>query len=381
MAIATFAVPASPELLKDKASFENTDLFDSPVVFSDKAANAALLRDYEANRAAYKNSQLFPIAVCYLSFGDLKKSKEAFETFLSVKPDNLRAMRNLGNISLLMKDIDKAVEYYKKAIKGGDEKSVIFLGSAYIMSNKTAEIKDYLPILKKLSKTNLEALNVVMIYALRDKKNLDEKLAKEVLDNIDVAKVLESATFEGMSTILRIYVASSKLWGTTAMIIPARAAAIVEAWPLANSTYKKILAEQPNNPIALRGMSVVSYRTGDVLGAANQIMKAYECGDKDAALDGLNLFLLSKNRSIWGMFEKLVDDAKLNPQIRAGLIQISVQQDDCVDMFYRAALNGQNTELLYSDEGVSKLIEEGLKKYSSDKRAAEVSKKLKELKK
>ncbi len=380
MCVSAFGAEASPEMLKDKSLFENADLFEPPQIFADKAANAALLRDYEANPSAYKNSQLMPIAVCYLSFGDLKKSKVAFEAFLSAQPKNLRAIRTLGTINLLSKDVDKAIEYYKKAIADGDQKSVVFIGSAYIMSQKLDEIKPYLKTLKKLAKTDLEALNVVMIYAGRDKKKFDEPLIKEVLDNVDARKLLESATPDGMSTILRIYIATGKLWNTTAMIIPARAAALAEAWALAMSAYKKILAEQPENPLALRGMSVVAFRTGDVFGAADYIMKAYKLGDKEAAADGVNLFLFSRNISIWNMFEKLVDDSKLSPQVRAGLVQYAVGQDNCADMFYRA-LAGDKSDLLFKDAGVLKLIEEGLKKYSSDSRSAEVAKRFKESKK
>lgn len=380
IAVAGFGQEATPALLKNKEAFEKTELFDSPQVFADKASNASLLRDYELNKATYKNTQLLPVAVCYLSFGDMKKAKETFEAFLSAKPDNLRAIRTLGTISLLSKDIDKAIEYYKKAISLGDEKSVVFIGSAYIMANKQDEIKPYLPTLKKLAKTNLEALNVVLIYAGRDKKAFDETLAREVLGSIDARKVLESATPDGMSTILRIYVATRTLWNTTAMLIPARSAALVEAWPLAMQTYKKILEEQPDNPLALRGMSVVAFRTGDVFGSADYIMKAYKAGDKDAAMDGIELFLLSRTRAVWDKFKDLAKDMSPNPQVCAGIVQYAVSQDDCADMFYYASLS-KNSELLYKDEAVLKLLEEGVKKYASDKRSSEVAKRIKESKK
>jgi hypothetical protein len=61
-------------------------------------------------------------------------------------------------------------------------------------------------------------------------------------------------------------------------------------------------------------------------------------------------------------------------------VQYAVGQDDCADMFYYASL-GKNSDLLYKDEGVRKLLEDGIKKYSSDKRASEVAKRIKESKK
>ena len=64
IATATFAATQpSPELLKQKENFSKTELFEPHQVFADKAANAALLREYEANpglqaRPAYADSPL-----------------------------------------------------------------------------------------------------------------------------------------------------------------------------------------------------------------------------------------------------------------------------------------------------------------------------------
>ncbi len=376
---AAFGQQPSPELLKNKENFSKTELFEPNEVFADKAANAALLRDYEANKSAYKPEQLLPVAVCYLSFGDIPKAKSAFESFLKTSPKNLRALRTLGTISFLLKDVDTAIKYYKAAIDAGDDKSVVFLGSAYIMANKMDEIAPYLPALKKLANENLEALNVLLFYAGRDRKSFDEAFAKEILASINARKVLESATPEGMSTVLRLYMATRNIWPVSTLVVPARAAALAELWPLALSTYKKVLESEPNNPVALRGMGLVSYRTGDIMGAADYIMKAYNAGDKDAATDGVDLFVLSRNRAIWDMFKGYAADIKTSPQVLAALVQYSVGRDDAADIFYFGALD-KNASLLYRDEAVVKLLEDGLKKYGSDGRAAEVSKKLKEAK-
>lgn len=374
LASVSFGNP-SPELLKNKADFSKTELFESNAVFADKAANAALLRDYEANPAAYKPDQLLPVAVCYLSFGDIPKSKAAFESFLKTSPKNIRALRTLGTISLLSKDFDTAMRYYKTAIAAGDEKSNVFLGSAYIMANKADEVKPLLPVLEKLAKTNLEALNVVMFYAGRDRKNFDRELVQKVLAGVDARSILESATPDGMSTVLRLYLATRDMWPVSALAVPARAAALAELWTVALPAYKKILAAEPNNRLALRGMGLVAYRTGDIMGAANYIMKAYKAGEKAAVSDGIDLFLLSRNRSVWEMFKPLSGEVDPAPAVLAELVRCSVGRDDSADAFYYGAL-GKNSAPLYADEAVSKLLEDGVKKYSSDKRSAEVAKRL-----
>ncbi|MFR6032256.1 MAG: hypothetical protein ACLUKN_03160 [Bacilli bacterium] len=58
---------------------------------------------------------------------------------------------------------------------------------------------------------------------------------------------------------------------------------------------------------------MVSYRTGDVMGASKHIKKAYENGDKDAATDGMELFLLSNNIDIWNTFKPYIKDVSFTP--------------------------------------------------------------------
>ena len=69
-----------------------------------------------------------------------------------------------------------------------------FLASAYMLAQKNDEIAAYLPALKKLAKENLEALNIAVFYALRDPKNPDTNLKKELIENVDAKK----ATFNSI---------------------------------------------------------------------------------------------------------------------------------------------------------------------------------------
>ena len=138
--------------------------------------------------------------------------------------------------------------------------------------------------------------------------------------------------------------------------------------------YNNILKSEPKNTLALRGKALVSYRVGGVMEAANLIKTARELGDEAAVLDGIELFVLSKNEDVWNMFKDAADTAEILPQVRAGLILYAVRNDK-PDMFYAAAI-GKNSEFLYKDEQVLKLIEEGVKKFPSDKRAKQVQDKI-----
>ena len=55
---------------------------------------------------------------------------------------------------------------------------------------------------------------------------------------------------------LRLYLGSRKLWTPSASVVPARAAALMESWPLALEIYNGILKAEPENALALRGLSL-----------------------------------------------------------------------------------------------------------------------------
>lgn len=367
-----WAQTPSPELLKDKASFAKTDLFESPIIFANREANIKALKSYEANSATYKPTELLPVAICYMSIGNFSKAKSLLETFVGAKPDNIRALRTLGTIAMLSRDFDTSKKYYEKAYKLGDEPSAIYISTVAIMSQKPEDMKAYLPVVKKLAKDNLESLNIAMAYAMRNQKKIDKALVKELVAAVEPTKVLASATPDALSTILRLYIGSRELWTPAASVIPARAAALLEAWPLALEIYNNILKDDPKNTLALRGKALVSYRIGGVMEAAKLIKEAYDLGDKAAALDGVELFVLSKNEDVWNMFKTEASTAALLPQVRAGMILYAVRNDN-KDMFFIAAI-GKNSQLLYKDAQVLKLLEDGVKKFASDKRAKEVQK-------
>ena len=72
------------------------------------------------------------------------------------------------------------------------------------------------------------------------------------------------------------------------------------------------------------------------------------------------------------MFKPIIKDAKLNPGLRAGLVQFATDNGEDADMFYIGAL-GEGSELLYKDAAVLKLLERGVEKYKADKRAKDVA--------
>ncbi|MBE6414427.1 MAG: hypothetical protein E7035_07755 [Verrucomicrobiaceae bacterium] len=365
-------VVVSPELLKQKDKFSDIKLFESKRIYSDRNANIALLKDYENNPKAYKDNQLFPIAICYLTTRDFSKAKTVLNKLIGDDERNIIVLRTLGSVNFLMRDLDASIDAYKKAVSHGDEFSAIYCSSALTLAKRPAEIKQFLPILQKFAKTNLEALNVLITYTMRFKSPENEKNLKNTIKDVDARKVLTSANPESLRLHLRLYVTNPDIWTPSALVVPARAAALFEDWILAVDCYKKVLKAEPKNLLALRGMGLVHYRLGDVTAASNSIKKAYEYGDKDAAIDGVELFLLAKYRFIWDEFKDKIDVSKVSLDIRAGLIQYASTQKDCADMFYNA-VKDSSSEPLFKDPKVRSLIRQCLDAYSNDARAKAVA--------
>jgi len=105
--------------------------------------------DYEQAIRSYKRSLeldsnnptiMTSLAVAYLKTNRNEPAREVLESVIQIQPDNNIAYKHLGYCCLLLKDIDKSIENYSKAIQinENDWDSLRGLGVAYILKG-TAE--------------------------------------------------------------------------------------------------------------------------------------------------------------------------------------------------------------------------------------------------
>ena len=363
------AQDTTPGMLKQRKFFDKPELYEALSIYSNREANAELIREYEAKPAEFKPEQLMPVVSCYMAFNNIPAAKKTLELFLVARPNNQRALRTMGTLCLLSNDHQGAIDNFKKAYESGDKTALKSLASAYLLAKQPAALKSYIDSLKEMAKKDLEALNIVLIYAEGDKNTQDEAMFKEVLSSVDTREILRGASMDGLSAILRIYLAKRDLWPATALAIPARAAALGELWLPALQAYEKALEANPKDIMALRGVSLVYYRTGDVQRAIDSIKAAMAAGDKEAASDGVELAIITARQDIWDQFKEAAKSIKINPAVRAGMVQFSNSRDGYADMFFMAC-EGEGSEPLFKDAGVMELIANGLKKYGTDPRAA-----------
>ena len=106
------AEPPSPELLKQKDKFSDIKLFEARSIYASEKANAELLKNYAKNPASYKNDQLFPIAICYLTFKDFTKALQTLQKLSAAKPKDIIVYRTLGSVYFLMRDLPTTFPRY-----------------------------------------------------------------------------------------------------------------------------------------------------------------------------------------------------------------------------------------------------------------------------
>lgn len=369
--LACFAQDTTPEMLKKKELFSKTELFDHVGIYSDAQANANLIKEYEADPASFKDDQLMPVVMCYMAYRENEKAKDLLSRYVAAVPTNTVTLRMLGTMNLLAGEGQKALESFKKAHSLGDKGAVKPIATAYFMLQTPDEIAAYFPEIKELAKTDMEALNLALLYALRNPKEHDNALIKELLSACDNEKIMASATNDALATILRVYVAKSDIWPDSSVAIPARAASLAEVWHVSKAAYEKALKANPNDTFALKGYAIVEYRTGDPMKAAQLTKKAFELGDKEALNEGMMLFIRTGNQKIYDMFKASLSGANLIPFVRANMVQYAVNAGDKMDVFYAACI-GEGSELLYKDAYVRDLITEGLRKYPIHADAAKV---------
>ncbi len=375
------------DLLKDKANFSKTELFELEAVFADMQANQQALEAYLANPAAYKDEELLPLAICFMTFRNYDKTKELLEKFLAVRPDNTRATRTYGTLMLLSQDkasIDKAFEYYEKGAAKNDEESIKSIATAAMITGRWEKMEKYIPQLKAYAKTDLNIANILITYAYRNQEKLDKAFAKEIIASLDVDKILDTASADALGRALVLYNAEKSVWTPQATIIPANGATLNAVWGIAREAYNTVLAANPENTKALRGRAVVEYNLGGVMESADLLQKAIKLGDKLAVSDAMNLAITYastfKSKAIFDKFSKNFANADFDMRTRLVMFDYALKNDNEGELFYMA-LKGKEADEILKAPQLKEAIEAGIKKYESNLSSAELKQRMEALSK
>lgn len=125
-----------------------------------------LIESYEKHPGKWGAKDLLPIAISYALEKKFDQAKIAYQKFLAVEPDNVRAIRGLGNIYLLQgKQVDEAVVLFEKAWGAGDVDSLHPLAVAYFATKQYHKIKPLVPDLLKMKNQDIQVVNTLAAYS------------------------------------------------------------------------------------------------------------------------------------------------------------------------------------------------------------------------
>lgn len=94
-------------------------------------ASSATLRDYEQHPEHWYDAQLLTIALGYVCETNIPQAIASYKKFLSVRPNNMRAIRGLGTCYLMNNEYELAVQQFKRGWTLGDDLSLKALAYTY----------------------------------------------------------------------------------------------------------------------------------------------------------------------------------------------------------------------------------------------------------
>jgi tetratricopeptide (TPR) repeat protein len=194
---------SQPQVL---ASVDTDNLKASPaVVNSNKLgagevvpAPATTLRDYEQHAEHWQNDQLLAIALGYVNETNFTQAISSYKRFLVVQPNNVEAIRGLGNCYWLAHDKEAALVQFKRGYALRDDLSLLTLARTYCFLERYQDIK---PLIKDLLKmrnrstdtdVKLEITNILIAYSLKATPSDGKKLFLRTLEGLSDDFILES---------------------------------------------------------------------------------------------------------------------------------------------------------------------------------------------
>ncbi len=161
-------------------------------------ASAATLRDYEQHPERWQNEQMLAIALGYIGEKNVEQAITSYKAFLSVRPNNTRAIRGLGNCYIITHEIDAAISQFKKGWALGDDLSLLELANMYcIYSHRYQDLKPLIPDLVKLRERSddgdvkHEITHILIVYSFNGTPAGDKQLFLSAIKGLSDDFILE----------------------------------------------------------------------------------------------------------------------------------------------------------------------------------------------
>lgn len=367
----------------------------------DSAANSPevrhqLVAKYETSTNEVRNDQLLATAVSYAIEGNFKKAEPVYKQYLAGNPDNVRALRGLGQCYLSQRHFDEAITCFKKSLALGDNTSLRMLAVSYLNSGRYSEMEPIVPALAQ-QKTTDNYIPFYLIEYASSKDPPDEELISEALDAIpdqqilpddNDARIIEKAikrlytpelNNETRKSILRKiirgYEANTNAWPKRNLLAVAEAYNGLLRFSEAEVFYKRVLENYPQEGNALLGLGISELYQHRPIEAIDHLRKAWKHGLPDALPQlGAAYLMTGKLDGLKDLIPDILAHKTENMENLNTLLAycINVQPHD-EQLFHKAIEGFTDDQLLRRDDTASAVIM-CFKMFGDQKEAARLSK-------
>jgi tetratricopeptide (TPR) repeat protein len=161
-------------------------------------ASSATLREYEQNPEHRQADQLLAIALGYIGEKNLAQATALYKKVLAVQPNNIRAIRGLGNCYMIAEENDAAISQFKKGWAQGDDLSLLELANVYCFASKRyQDLKPLMAGLLKIQERSAdvdvkhEIANILIAYSLFGTPAGDKQLFLSTIKGLSDEFILE----------------------------------------------------------------------------------------------------------------------------------------------------------------------------------------------
>jgi tetratricopeptide (TPR) repeat protein len=357
-----------------------------------------LIRQYELSPNGFEGDRLLAVGIAYLGENRFADARPIYERFLNDHPDNARALRGFGSVNLFQGKTEEALVYYRNAWSKGDVDSLGSLAGIYVNLGRYGDLEKLLPDLKIHVHDDALIANCLFAFAIA-KEPLDEALLLQVLGAIsdkdlavrdDTLELLFKAanrletpelnnpTFQViLQKIIRSYMIDPKSFPKARLCGVGDAYGFLGKYSEAKSIYRQILADDPDNWVALRGLGIVDLYEHKPNEAIDKLRKAISHGDRESLVNvGAAYVLSGEVTGMKDLIPEFIRRKSENLQILNSLIAYSLKvTPPDRELFFKAIDGVPDDQILRRDDTVS-LVVTGLTLFG-DKEHAERLLKLK----
>ncbi len=366
------------------------DSFNIDQAVSTTESRQKIITDYEASPRAFANDRQLAVAISYALETNYDKALVIYQVFLKDHPDNTRALRGAGMIYSLENRDQEALVPLSKAWSLGDTNSLQGLTATRLALGQFDEVTKLIPDLRMQMSNDIGIVNCLIDYSLDVRPSRPDLLVEavnsipddqihivedsahlmsQITDKLWLIDPNSEAAHAVASKVVHAYFSDTNAWPTENLLGVGDAFFINGNHDMAETLYRRILKEYPNNAGALVALGQMDIKGSNLRDAKAVLRKAWSLG-APKSLKYLTLAYLS-DKDFNGMKDlvpAMLKQKEEDIEIFNSLLAYSLAQDSPDrELFYKALQSESDDQILRRPDTTDAVLK-GLKIFGDEKR-------------